>query len=457
MTAAAARIGPAKVGPAKTDWNTLIREVISGQWRDPETGKRCAVPFETIRIEESLEGGAADLLAPLKFGGNIAVISDTNTVEAMGRRVAKELRGWTAVEEFVFPGNSHCDEATIAVMQEKTRHCDACVVVGSGSLTDTVRHATFKDGRKFASFATAASMNGYGSATASVTLTNGYKTSLPSHAPRGVFIDLGVSAAAPTWLPAAGLADSLCRPTAQVEWWASHRLFGTSYARTPFDLFHAERDEAEMIRTAPGLAQHSIESNGYLHRVMVEASFGNNIIGSSHSGSMGEHQVSHWIDMFAGAAHPRTTHGQQVGVASIALARLHKQLLALESWPEVSPTHISEAGFVLRYGAEIGRMMFAEAAKKSLDKPGAAAVNEKLSVIWPQLREELRVMMIDPDEMAEIIRSAGGPTTATELGLPRDIWRKAMKHGRDVRNRWSFLDLADDAGLLDAFLNSDPQ
>ena len=70
---------------------------------------------------------------------------------------------------------------------------------------------------------------------------------------------------------------------------------------------------------------------------------------------------------------------------------------------------------------------------------------------------ELKAMMMEPDDIASIIRSAGGPTTATELGLPRDIWRDAMKHARDVRNRWSFLDLADDAGLLDSFLNSDPQ
>jgi glycerol-1-phosphate dehydrogenase [NAD(P)+] len=47
--------------------------------------------------------------------------------------------------------------------------------------------------------------------------------------------------------------------------------------------------------------------------------------------------------------------------------------------------------------------------------------------------------------------------TATELGLSRQVWRNAMKYARDVRNRWSFLDLADDAGLLDEFLARDPQ
>lgn len=448
---------PPKSLTGKTDWNSLIREVISGEWRDPATGKRCEVPFETIRIEESLDGGAADLVAPMNIGRKLAVVSDTNTVEAMGRRVAKELRGWASVEEIVFPGDTHCDEPTIALMQEKTRHCDGCVVVGSGSLSDTVKYATFKDGRKYVSFATAGSMNGYGAGTASVTLANGYKTSVSAHAPRAVFVDLAVNAAAPPWLPAAGFGDSIVRPVAQVEWWASHRLLDTAYTQTPFDLFHVEKDEELMIKTAPGYRAGSIEANGYLYRVLVLASFGNNIVGSSHSGSMGEHQISHWIDMFAGKAHPGTTHGQQVGVASITLARLHQFMLSLDKAPQIKPTQISETDFVRRYGESIGRMMFAEAKKKSFDETKAAAFNRRIADLWPQLREELKAMMIAPEELTRMMREAGGPTSATELGLPLPLWREAMKHARDIRNRWSFLDLADDAGLLDEFLSHDPQ
>ncbi len=66
-------------------------------------------------------------------------------------------------------------------------------------------------------------------------------------------------------------------------------------------------------------------------------------------------------------------------------------------------------------------------------------------------------MMLDPAVMKRAIADAGGPTTATELCVSHHLWRDAMKHARDVRNRWSFLDLADDAGLLDVFLESDPQ
>lgn len=440
---------------AAADWNALIRDVIKGDWRDPETGKPAVLPFETIRIEESLDGGAADVVAPLKIGKRIAVVSDVNTHEAMGRRVAKDMKGLGTIEEIVFPGDTHCDEPTIALMQEKTRHADAIAVVGSGSLSDTVKYATFKDGRNYVSFATAASMNGYAAGTASVTLRNGYKTSLPAHAPRGVFVDLKVNADAPAWLPAAGLADSLCRPVAQVEWWSSHRLLGTHYSKTPYDLLDA--DEPEMIKSAGDLAKHSIAANGHLYRVMMLSGFGNVISGSSHAGSMGEHQVSHWIDMFAGKHHPGSKHGQQVGVASIALARLHKELFSLDKPPVVRPTRISEVDFVARYGEDIGRMMFAEARKKALDLSGAAQFNERLAEVWPELREECRAFMIEPDELKRIIATAGGPTTATELGLPIAVWRKAMKHARDVRNRWSYLDLADDAGLLDEFLARDAQ
>ena len=160
-------------------------------------------------------------------------------------------------------------------------------------------------------------MNGYGATTASVTLASGLKASLPSHAPRGIFLDLGVSAAAPTWLSAAGFGDCLCRSTAQIDWWSSHRLFGTRYSETPYALQAA--DEAPMLDRSAGLARHDLEAVGYLQRVLTLCSIGVAFTGISHHGSMGEHQISHWVDMFAGDRKDRhTTHGQQVGVASTA-------------------------------------------------------------------------------------------------------------------------------------------
>ena len=438
-----------------TDWNALIRDVVKGDWPDPETGRPANVPFESIRIEETLDGGAADLVGPLKIGKRIAVVSDVNTHEAMGKRVAKELKGLGSIDEVVMPGDTHCDEPTVARVQELTRHADGIVIVGSGSLSDSCKFATFNDGRKYACFGTASSMNGYAASTASVTLNNGYKVSLPAHAPRGIFIDLKVCADAPIRLSAAGLGDSLCRPTAQIDWWASHRLFDTFYSATPYALM--ADDEPKMIASAGDLARHGVAANGHLQRVLMLCGFGVCFTGVSHHGSMGEHQVSHWIDMFAGKDHPGTTHGQQVGVASLAIARLQNEILKMDKPPKIRATHIVESEFIDRYGKAIGSMCYGEAKKKSFDAQGAAAFNDKLERLWPELRHELQPFIMDPAKMAATLQSAGGATTATELGLSVKLWRRSMKYARDVRNRWSFLDLADDAGLLDDFLAHDPQ
>ena len=165
----------------------------------------------------------------------------------------------------------------------------------------------------------------------------------------------------------------------------------------PYTLISAMTSR-EMIKTAAGLKTHDIAANGHLHRVLTLCGLGVCFTGVSHHGSMGEHQVSHWIDMFAGDAHPGTTHGQQVGVASLAIARLHHELLALDQPPLIRATHIVESEFIQRYGPDIGRMCYAEAKKKSFDRAGAEAFNRKLKDLWPQLREELRPMLMDPSE-----------------------------------------------------------
>lgn len=434
-----------------TNWNALIEDVVAGRWTDPETGRPITLPFETIEIAETLEGREADLIRPLGLGERLAVVSDTNTVEAMGGRVARALRPIAAVDEIVLPDGLACDEPMIEMVRERTRHADGIVAVGSGVVNDTCKHAAFLDGRHYAVFGTAASMNGYGASTASVTLRSGLKTSVPSRAPRGIFIDLRVSADAPSWLSAAGLGDSLCRPTAQIDWWASHVLFGTPYSAAPYALLAG--DEPSMIDHAAGLARHDVEALGHLHRVMTLCAFGVCLAGVSHPGSMGEHQISHWIDMFAGDDHPGTTHGQQVGVASLAMARLQHRILSCGTPPIVHPTVVDEAAMHARYGTEIAPLCIAEMKKTALDQAGADALNARLAEVWPALRRELLAIALPVETMENALRAAGGPTTADELGLPRRVWRDAIRYAREIRCRWSFLNLAADAGILDDFLD----
>ena len=57
--------------------------------------------------------------------------------------------------------------------------------------------------------------------------------------------------------------------------------------------------------------------------------------------------------------------------------------------------------------------------------------------------------------MKRLLQVAGGPTTAGELGLDPAFYREAVVHCREMRNRFSFLDIAADAGTLDTFADGE--
>ncbi len=441
--------GVLRTAAGQRDWNERIAEIVAGTWLDPETGARFSVPYKSIVIAQHLNGRESELVAPLDLGRRLAVVSDRATHFVLGQRVEQALASVADVRSVVL-NRPKADAATIADVSARTRDVDGVVAVGSGTINDVCKFVTFSDGRPYAVFATAPSMNGYTSTTASITSSSGLKTSVPAHAPRGVFVDLAVNASAPPALLAAGLGDSLCRSTAQVDWWLSHRLFDTPYTSLPFRL--QVPDETLMLEHAAGLARGDVVAVAYLHRVLALVGLGVSFVGSTHHGSMGEHQISHYIDCFAGPLHPGTRHGQQVGVASLTMARLQQNLLACDRAPVVKPTRIDEAGMARRMGTENAERCLPEWRKKALTRETAEALNAKLRRIWPELRAECREFMIPVDRMGGALEAAGGPASSRDLGLDRDFYREAVVHAREMRDRYSVLDLLADAGMLeDAF------
>jgi glycerol-1-phosphate dehydrogenase [NAD(P)+] len=435
--------------PGAGRWTQFIDEIVAGGWIDPETRKNERVPYEAIVIDETLAGREADLVAALRLGRRLAIVSDTKTHAVLGRRIEAALTSFADCTPVVLE-HPHADAETVELVRARTALADAVVAVGSGTINDLCKYATFLDGKKYCVFATASSMNGYTSTTASITLASGFKTSFAAHAPRGVFIDLAISAAAPVQLKAAGLGDSLCRSTAQVDWWLSHRLFGTAYSSLPFRLQAA--DEPQMLAHAAGLAAGATDAVGYLHRVLILVGFGVSFVGATHPGSMGEHQISHYIDSFAGARHPGTTHGQQVGVASLTMARLQHALFARETPPRIRPTHIDRAELETRLDPANARKCIAEWSQKALDERGAAELNGKLEALWPALRAECQAFMLPVEGMRAALAAAGGATTAVGLGLDPAFYREAVLHAREMRNRYSALDLLADSGELEALV-----
>lgn len=432
---------------AAAGWNALIEDVTTGRWLDPDTGTSVTMPFRHIQIGDGFADNARDLVEQVMPAGSYAVVCDADTAEAMGAAVARSVGAKARLLVLEHP---HADEAQVRALQSLTADAEALIAVGSGTINDLCKYATFLDGRSYSVFGTAPSMNGYTSSTASITLDSGLKTTQKAHAARGVFIDIGVSALAPQYLIGAGLGDCLCRPTAQVDWYFSHVMLGTRYATAPYAL--QELDEAETLARSAGLGARDHDAIGYLQRLLTLGGLGIAVVGMSHPGSMGEHQISHWIDSFAGDRHPGTVHGQQVGVASITMARLQERILAMETPPRLRPWRPDEAAIRARYPAAAVEDCLKASRAKAMTDDEAALFNTRLEQIWPELRQTLRAMMLPADAMAAHLRAAGGGATPQEIGLDRDLYAEALRRCREMRDRYSLLDLAEDIGILDDFI-----
>jgi glycerol-1-phosphate dehydrogenase [NAD(P)+] len=331
------------------------------------------------------------------------------------------------------------------MIRRASAQCDALVAVGSGTINDLCKYTAALDSKPYAVFATAPSMNGYTSVNAAITV-NGHKKSLPAVAAAGVFMDLEVLSQAPPRMIRSGLGDSLCRPTAQADWLLAHLLLDHPYRRAPFALLAA--DEPALFASAAALMQRDLAAMRLLARTLVLSGFGMTVCGGSHPASQGEHLISHTIEMMPPAGCPEAFHGEQIGVTTLTMARLQERMLA-EGPPRLRASSPSEASVTAHFGTDLGPACWREFAAKRLDEKAADRLNARLQGRWEEMRRELAAVMRPAAELEAVLRKAGAPTSPEDLGWPRPYYREALRHAREIRDRYTFLDLAGDSGLLD--------
>ncbi len=431
-----------------------IDELLSGGWIDPATGRPVRLPFRKVAIARSLKDREADLLRGLDFGPRLAVVCDPTTYAVLGRRVVRALESVAAIRSVLLPEHPHADAETVAQIRAETASDDALVAVGSGTINDLCKQASFLDRKPFAVFATAPSMNGYTSTSAAITV-HGHKKSLGAHGAAGVFVDLAVFSAAPAHMIRSGLGDSVCRPTAQVDWLLSHRVRGTAYSETPF-LIQA-RDERAMLESAEGLTRGDLDAMESLARVLVLSGFGMCIAGSSAPASQAEHLISHHADMLgAGDARARlgrdALHGEQIAVATLTVARLQERLLRQDRPPRLKPTVVDAAAIRTHFG-DSAEGCLAEFRAKALDADETGRVNAVMESAWSAMRAELASKLVTADALDRVLAKAGAPRMPADIGWSDAFHRDAVLWARRIRNRYTCLDLIDDSVGIGAWLD----
>jgi len=419
--------------------------------------RRVEIGRDVCRRVEALSRGL------LPDEGLLLLVCDKNTWAVAGEAVAESfLAAGRAIDKLrvIQPKGAAAvaDDENVEHVREaiRTGGYVGVIAVGSGTVNDVAKMATFQCGIPYVVVATAPSMNGYTSAIAAI-LSDGLKTTQPCHVPLGVFCDTDVMAEAPYRMIASGLGDLLSRPVSVADWRLAARMVGDFYSSFTEPMLEASRVALEGV--AARLPRRDREAVGKLCESLCLSGMAMASVGTSSPASGGEHLISHYLDMMAiaeGRVHD--LHGAQVGVGTLVTAALWERLRELE--PEDidvdrcvarhPPLDVYRRTLEQRF-AEQGLLdvVMEQVERAYPDRPTLRARLSTLKEDWETILAEVSQSLRSSESIYRELMEAEAPRSFADLGVDPAAARRAVLHCKDIRARYTVLDLVSELGFLE--------
>ena len=259
------------------------------------------------------------------------IVADNNTWKAAGEAVDASMReAGIPCERFLIEEEEfHADWPYVERIDEMLDRTGAvAVAVGSGVINDLCKLASFHHGQSYLCVATAASVDGYSSSGAVVS-RDGAKLNIETHAPLVILADVGVLAAAPKEMTAAGYADLAAKIPAGAEWMIAD-LFGTEpIIPAAWNVFMNDLDA--MLADPEGVAAGKPEAIASLFAGLTLSGIAMQVAKSSRPASCTEHLFSHVLDM----THHRyngkfQSHGFQVAIGTLTMCAFFDEFFKMD-------------------------------------------------------------------------------------------------------------------------------
>lgn len=370
------------------------------------------------------------------------------------------------------PGELHASHECLERIRNVVREGeeDAAVVLGSGSITDLVKHALHLEGRHipFVSIPTALTVTAFTSAFAIIDF-HGAKRTLQSRPVSAAFWVRPFLECAPAGMSRAGYGDLLARFVAYGDWFLGHRM--GVMERYDESAFRLMEPFAGGIRTAAGgfagfpLPQ---EATACTAAALAMAGISMSTAGETTPLSGFEHVISHALDFLRlTAGRELVFHGEQVALGSLVSARTIDRLLAMESLRSVAwrgedvgqslrvleermaAAPLSRKAGLLspdryREKLEAARAEFSAEYQKKSERWAAARPRIGSFVDdWRDIRLELDRLTMRAKEMEPLLKKAGLPCRPgeTEPFTTEEEFRWAVAFSPFVRVRMNLSDL----------------
>lgn len=393
--------------------------------------------MSTVLIEKNILTNGIERLADALPVQYVAVVFDDKTYEVLASDLMASLGGRYRIKPIAL-GKPRASVNTAEHLRKEAAECQAIIAVGSGTINDLCKYVSYRLGIAYAVFATAPSMNGYTSSTASL-IFGKHKSSVQAHQPVAVYADPDILCRAPSRLIRAGLGDVLCRTTVQTDWLLSHLLFGTPYDASLFERLLPL--EAEMIVQSKLLQDRDPTFIKLLMKMLIISGNAMHAFGSSAPASQGEHMVAHNFDMLYGEEQGfKPFHGEQIAVTSVALSRIQDKLLLKK--PRLKKSIHEPDKFNRLFRKPESEALYESYTKKALDEQQIEALEEKLNREWSDIKEQIEAVRIKTIVLENTLKKAGCPTRYSDIRWHKDRFEHALTTAYLTRDRFTFLDLA---------------
>jgi len=401
-----------------------------------------------------------DLIKSL--GSKPFLLSDRNTQAAAGNRVVSILKtAGISFGSYCFPGpHVEPDEVAVgAAVMHFDCSCDLIVGIGSGVINDIGKILSYLTGKPYIIVGTAPSMDGYASASSSMT-RDGLKISLPTRSADVILGDTDILCAAPLHMMKAGLGDMLAKYISICEWRISHLITGEYYCE---DIARLIRDALQCcIDHAPGLLQRDEAAVQAVFEGLVIGGIAMNYAGLSRPASGVEHYISHLLDMRAVEfGTPAELHGIQCGVGTRIALQMYERMRTVQ--PDRQKALAYAAAFDREAWKQQLRSLLGKGAESMIEleekeqKYDLRQHQERLAVITEHWQEILQIMdeeLPSLRELEQLLDAMGMPKSLSGIGIEPALLKQLFPATKDIRDKYVLSRLAWDLGVLDEIIEN---
>ena len=390
----------------------------------------------------------------------VFVLTDLNTYEAAGERVCSLLENaGIRYQSYTLPEREpHPDEQRVgAAVMHMDPDCDAVIGVGSGVINDIGKMLAALSRLPYIIVGTAPSMDGYASATSSMT-RDGLKVSLNTKAADVIIGDTDILRNAPLRLLRAGLGDMIAKYVSICEWRMANIITGEYYCENVAQLIRQALQQC--VNRAEGLLRREEEAVAAVFEGLVIGGVAMNYAGCSRPASGQEHYISHVIDMRSvefGTA--EDLHGTQCAIGTLETLRLYEKLLTVVPNREKAFAYarsFSYDDWAMQLRTFLGRgaesMIELEKKERKYDLATHEARLERILANWDDLMQIVREELPTAADVEKLLELIGAPKNLSDIAVDNAILPMAFRVTKDIRDKYVLSRLLWDLGILDEIL-----